>query len=257
MLTTATDLIPEDGARFDVIYGWGLLNAAKAVRGPALFISDFDVDTQGYDATFSNDIGDLFGDPAYPAQRGSLVKRGAGTLTLSGINRYTGTTTVEDGTLQIAGINNTGDTIVNGGILAVTEHAQLNSPRNTVNGGRVVVNGTLAANSTTTVNLAGMLGGSGYVGDLVNQGTVAPGNSIGTLNVLGNYTATSGSVLAIEVDNNNAYDILKVSGTATLDSGSVLELQGVDSVRALPIIFCRRQRLSIMGYESIAHHYCS
>lgn len=226
LLTTATDLIPEDGTRFDIIYGWGLLNAAKAVRGPALFISDFDVDTQGYDATFSNDIGDLFGDPAYPAQRGALVKRGAGTLTLSGINRYTGTTTVEDGTLQIAGINNTGDTIVNGGILAVTEHAQLNSPRNTVNGGRVVVNGTLAANSTTTVNPGGSLGGSGYVGDLVNKGTVAPGNSIGTLNVLGNYTATSGSVLAIEVDNNNAYDILKVSGTATLDSGSVLELQG-------------------------------
>lgn len=206
LLTTATDLTPGDGRRFDATYGWGLLNAGKAVRGPGLFVSTFDVDTQGYNATFSNDIGDLFADPENPLQRGSLIKRGAGTLTLSGINSYTGSTTLEGGTLIVAGINNTGNTYVNGG--------------------EMIVNGTLAPRSTTTVNTAGTLRGSGNVGTLVNKGTVAPGNSIGTLNILGDYTATAGSVLAVEVEGNSAYDILNVAGTATLDAGSVLLLEG-------------------------------
>lgn len=206
LLTTATDLTPIDGHRFDSDYGWGLLNVGKAVRGPGLFVSNFDVDTLGYSATFSNDIGDLYGDPAYPTQRGSLIKRGAGTLTLTGTNSYSGATVVEGGTLVIAGTNNTGDT--------------------TVNGGKLVVNGTIAPATTTTVNQYGTLGGSGTLGNLTNNGLVAPGNSIGTLTVTGNYFANPGSVLQLEVDGGNSFDILKVTGTATLENGSTLSLLG-------------------------------
>ncbi|MFX4721729.1 autotransporter-associated beta strand repeat-containing protein, partial [Acinetobacter baumannii] len=36
----------------------------------------------------------------------NLTKTGSGTLTLSGSNGYTGTTTVSDGTLSIAGSGN-------------------------------------------------------------------------------------------------------------------------------------------------------
>ena len=70
ILTTATYMgSPE-------IYGWGMLNVGKAVRGPAQFVETFDVDTQGYSSTFYNDI----------SGAGQLIKRGAGQLTLLGTN---------------------------------------------------------------------------------------------------------------------------------------------------------------------------
>ncbi len=87
ILTTATDLgSPE-------IYGWGLLNAGKAVRGPGQFLQTFDVDTKGYSATFGNDI----------AGSGGLIKRGEGRLELSGRNTYAGGTSIVGGTLALNG----------------------------------------------------------------------------------------------------------------------------------------------------------
>ncbi|MGE8588635.1 MAG: hypothetical protein ACN6OD_04420 [Alcaligenes sp.] len=50
----------------------------KAVRGPAQFTRLFDVDTLGFDSTFSNDI----------SGSGGLSKRGAGSLQLTGHNTY-------------------------------------------------------------------------------------------------------------------------------------------------------------------------
>lgn len=87
ILTTATDLgSPE-------IYGWGLLNVGKAVRGPGQFVQTFDVDTKGYSATFGNDI----------TGAGGLIKRGDGRLELSGRNTYAGGTSVVGGTLALNG----------------------------------------------------------------------------------------------------------------------------------------------------------
>lgn len=87
ILTTATDLgSPE-------IYGWGLLNVGKAVRGPGQFVQTFDVDTKGYSATFGNDI----------AGAGGLIKRGEGRLELTGRNTYGGGTSVVGGTLALNG----------------------------------------------------------------------------------------------------------------------------------------------------------
>jgi autotransporter-associated beta strand protein len=57
---------------------------------------------------------------------GSLVKTGSGTLTLSGLNAYTGPTTV--------------------------------------NAGSLIVDGSIAASSLTTVNNGATLGGNGTVG---------------------------------------------------------------------------------------------
>src|ERR1700754_2182794 len=106
---------------------------------------------------------------------GGLIKAGDGTLVLPDAKTYTGATTVD--------------------------------------AGRVEVDGSIT--SPVTVNTAGTLGGTGAIfGDLTNAGTVAPGNSIGTLTVNGNYIGQGGT-LAIEANldgDASAADRLVVTG---------------------------------------------
>lgn len=128
---------------------------------------------------------------------GSLTKAGAGTLDLTGASTYTGQTVVEDG--------------------------------------RLAVNGSIASSALTTVRDGGTLGGNGTVGNLVvaSGGKVAPGNSIGLLNVTGNVTLQSGSVYEAEVDSNGQADQLKATGTITIDSGAKLSLAANSNYRLL------------------------
>lgn len=114
---------------------------------------------------------------------GTFIKQGTGSLTMSGNNAaYTGTTTVTSGLLT--------------------------------------VNGDLS-NSVTTVNAGGTLGGTGTVGRTTVSGTVAPGNSIGTLNVNGPYVQNAGSFYNVEVNAAGQSDLVKVNGTATINGGTV------------------------------------
>ena len=89
LLTTATDL---GDAGVDGKFGWGMVNAEKAIKGPGAFLTDWGIGVTG-ESTFANDIGGT----------GSLTKNGAGKLTLAGNNTYTGSTTVLDGTLNLTG----------------------------------------------------------------------------------------------------------------------------------------------------------
>ncbi len=112
------------------------------------------------------------------AGAGALTKSGAATVTLSGANTYTGSTTVNAGTLLVTGsIASSNITVNNGAILGGT--------------------GTLG---TTTIN---------------SGGTLAPGASIGTIAVSGNLTFNAGSNYAVEVAPATA-DRTNVTGTASL-----------------------------------------
>ncbi len=117
---------------------------------------------------------------------GGVVKQGTGTLSLSGVHNYTGPTAVAAGGLA--------------------------------------VNGSITSN--VTVGSAGNLGGSGTIfGRVVNNGgAVSPGNSIGTLNVVGAYAQTAGSTYQVETNSAGQADRLNVTGipgTATINGGTV------------------------------------
>ena len=114
---------------------------------------------------------------------GRVQQNGSGVLTLSGTNTYTGATNVNAGTLS--------------------------------------VNGSIASSSLTTVNAGGTLGGNGTVGNtMINGGTLAPGNSIGTLTVQGNLVFAAAASYMVEVSPANA-DRTNVTGTATLGGAAV------------------------------------
>ncbi|WP_309086696.1 autotransporter outer membrane beta-barrel domain-containing protein, partial [Chelativorans sp.] len=89
-----------------------------------------------------------------------------------------------------------------------------------VSGGTLLVNGSLE-NSTFSVE-GGRLGGVGRLGPttLSSGGTIAPGNSIGTLTVAGDYVGTGG-LLEIETelgDDSSPTDLLHVTGSTSGDT---------------------------------------
>ncbi|MBW4652271.1 MAG: autotransporter domain-containing protein [Kaiparowitsia implicata GSE-PSE-MK54-09C] len=108
---------------------------------------------------------------------GSLEKQGSGTVTLSTANTYTGATVVT--------------------------------------GGSLIVNGSLLSSSGVTVGAGATIGGSGTLPSLTINGTLAPGNSPGTLTVNGNLVLGAGSVYLAEVQGAVA-DRVNVTGTASL-----------------------------------------
>ncbi|PHR18166.1 MAG: hypothetical protein COA41_10285 [Sphingopyxis sp.] len=115
---------------------------------------------------------------------GGLIKVGTGTFTLSGDNIYTGATIVDQG--------------------------------------RLIVNGSII--SATTVNNNGVLGGSGTVASVtLAGGTLAPGESIGTLTIIGGLAFDAGSVFEVELDDQGNSDRVIVNGSVAL-GGSTLSL---------------------------------
>lgn len=200
LLTTATDL---GAPGVDEVYGWGLIDLRKAIDGPGQIRVDTDVvmDRPGggaklWDGKAWDDWRNDIGGP------GVLSKSGLGWLRLSGNNSFGGLR-VKDGVLELTGAN--------------TYAAQ-------VEGGTLVVNGTLTT-ASLPVLAGGALGGSGrIVGDVRIEGAVSPGNSIGTLSVQGNYVQAAGSTYVAELSAGGASDRIDVSGQARLEGGKLVVL---------------------------------
>lgn len=91
----------------------------------------------------------------------------------------------------------------------------------THNEGQLTVNGSLAF-TDLIVNAGASLGGNGMFGALtVAAGSaIAPGNSIGTINVV-DITFDPGSIFEVEVNAAGQSDRIEASGTATLNGGTV------------------------------------
>ncbi|WP_445013445.1 autotransporter family protein [Rhizobium leguminosarum] len=138
-------------------------------------------------------------------------------------------------TLTIANANDTFGGVIGGtGGLTVTGGNQTLSGVNTytgattVTGGRLAVNGSIT--SPVTTSGTGILGGTGTIfGDVTNAGVVAPGNSIGTLTIAGNYTGTGGTLEIETILGGDASpsDRLVVTGnTAGTTNVTVINLGG-------------------------------
>src|SRR5262249_35019254 len=117
----------------------------------------------------------------------ALTKQGAGTLTLSSANTYTGTTTVSAGVLNLTG--------------SLTSNVAV--------GGTGTLGGTGTVNSANTVTVN-------------NGGTVAPGPSPGLLNT-GNVSFAAGSTFVVEIGGTTVgqYDQLNVTGTVSLGGATL------------------------------------
>jgi len=142
---------------------------------------------------------------------GMLVKDDLGTLVLTGVNTYSGGTTVHAGTLQVAADGNLGTSSGNLSIDDGTLHTTGNilSSRTVGLGGAATIN----ADDGTTLQFNNGIGGTGSL-TKAGSGTLVLG---GTSNYAGATTVAAGT-LAAAVDNAfNASSAYTVQANATLD----------------------------------------
>lgn len=181
---------------------------------------------------------------------GSLHKTDAGTLVLTGTASHGGGTVIQSGTLQVGAGGTTGalaGNVANHGTLAfrrgdaltfagaISGSGQLRQEgggrltlsgdsggytgSTTVAGGTLAVNGRLGG--ALEVAAPGRLEGTGTVGSISVAGTLAPGNSIGTLHVEGDLVFHPGSTYEAEVEPGGAADRVVATGRVTLHGGGV------------------------------------
>lgn len=155
---------------------------------------------------------------------GRLVKSGAGKLTLTGTQSYTGDTAIEAGTLAFgnaqdrsyAGVLSGAGTLEKAGAgqLTLTGDSSGFDGQTVASDGVLRIDGILGG--AATIGAGAKLSGNGRLDDLTVSGAVAPGASIGTLSVTGNYTQTAGSTYEAEVDASGGSDRIVVAGSAQL-----------------------------------------
>jgi fibronectin-binding autotransporter adhesin len=116
-------------------------------------------------------------------------------------------------------INANAGVFTNSGALTVANNVDVAS------GATYTGAGTLAGD--LDVRAGGFWRGIGTVtGNVTNAGTVAPGNSIGTQNIVGNFVQGAGGTLEVEINTAGGTDLLNITGSATLDGA--LSIVGLD-----------------------------
>ncbi|EIS5205585.1 fibronectin-binding autotransporter adhesin ShdA [Salmonella enterica] len=145
----------------------------------------------------------------------SLTKLGAGKLTLSGANTYSGDTNVQEGTLWLAGDGTIGE-VGSQQAVNVASGATFGGSNGTTVNGKVTNEGTLVFGDSEETGAIFTLNG-----DLINMGTMTSGSSSSTpgntLYVDGDYTGNGGSLYLNTVlgDDDSATDKLVITGDAS------------------------------------------
>ncbi|EBS3521761.1 fibronectin-binding autotransporter adhesin ShdA [Salmonella enterica subsp. enterica serovar Choleraesuis] len=145
----------------------------------------------------------------------SLTKLGAGKLTLSGANTYSGDTNVQEGTLWLTVAGTIGE-VGSQQAVNVASDATFGGSNGTTVNGKVTNEGTLVFGDSEETGAIFTLNG-----DLINMGTMTSGSSSSTpgntLYVDGNYTGNGGSLYLNTVlgDDDSATDKLVITGDAS------------------------------------------
>ena len=204
LLSTATDM---GKLGVDSVYGWGLLNVEKAVKGPALFDRKLALGSYVYinfDTVTSSFGNDISGDAG-------VIKEGTGKLILTGNNTYTGDNIVRGGTLTVNGkvisqvqIQTNGTFSSNGGYV----------DNNVINNGGTFVNesnGTIISGDYTASS------------DSVTESTAGS-----TINVKGK-ASLSGSVLRVATPKDENNNPVYVSSSDRIQGKVLVADQGIEN----------------------------
>jgi len=151
-----------------------------------------------------------------------LVKVGPGMLTLTGNSTYPGGTFVE------------------GGILAVEGS---------------LLSGQIYVEPGATLKGTGFL-----IGNVINNGTVSPGNSPGTLRIAQNYTQTAGGSLTIEIGGTapGLHDLLAIQGNAMLNGNlQLVQLGNFRWSRGESIVFLTAEQGITGRFTSVENPFTS
>ncbi|HEY9255128.1 MAG TPA: S8 family serine peptidase [Stenotrophomonas sp.] len=255
LLTTARDL---GAPGVDDIFGWGMVDLRKAIDGPGQLRVDMTVNMDrpgGGTPVWSGPAWDDWRNAI--GGSGRLIKQGPGWLRLSGDNRFGGAV-VDGGTLEFSGNNalsapvsvssdgnlhlsgrmagsaieiNGGRAWIGGQIsgapVRVRQGGRLQlAERGRIEGGglqlmasQARVDGQVAGR--IDVDAGSRLDGNGQLGPTWIAGTIAPGHSIGTLTIAGDYVQQPGSVYEAEVATGGQSDLLQVEGQARLQGGTL------------------------------------
>jgi len=117
-------------------------------------------------------------------------------------------------------LNVNGAIFYNNGIITNDNSSRITSYGTFTNDTSGILTNKGTFNQWGTFSNLGTLTGTGtLVGNMTNDGTIAPGNSIGTMTINGNYTHHAGAVYEVEVNSAGQSDRLVVSGTTTLNEG--------------------------------------
>jgi fibronectin-binding autotransporter adhesin len=168
------------------------------------------LDTQGNSVTLASGIGS--------GSTASLVKVGAGALTLAGANTYIGNTTISAGTLAVNGT-------LAAGAVAVGDGATLGGS------GTVAGNATLAGNGTINLSggtIGGTLGVNGgyWTGTGMVAGLTTLSSGAFTVGSAANMIANGG----LAVTGGTLAGAGTVSGNATLTGDAVINLAGAGNI---------------------------
>ena len=154
---------------------------------------------------------------SFATLRTGIDKTGAGTLLLTGVNAYTGSTAVAAGVLALAGAG----TIAGSSAIDVQQGATFNVSG--VTGGNYTFNNAFKGKGTV-------------VGNITLGGTVSPGASPGVLTFANSLSFAATTTLAIEITGDNAgapaagtdFDQIVLSGPGTLSlADATLDLADV------------------------------
>ena len=169
---------------------------------------------------------------------GQLFIDNANKYAIAGLGTFTFETSGDDAVIDVAQgnhefqapvalLNNTNVNVAPGAILEFNNDVNGNGNSLTVTGGGEVKFNHATTDLMVAMAAGAMTGGGSVGGDLINSGAVlSPGDGVGMMSVMGNFSQGIDGVLAIELAGSDNYDLLDIQGSAEFGGALDVSLLG-------------------------------